>query len=129
MTTAFDTSIARHLEKGNKQMVRRIRMEKRMASGLVRACLKRGYAVTIDNGEDKPIEKSKDYRAIMKELWATDEEHVLIYDDKGKYLGWFFLVYGNDGYDLIADYSANEVCDELYNTDIEPLANRVEAGG
>ena len=125
---AFDTSIAKHLEKGNNAMVRRIRAEKRMASGLIKACLKRGYSVTIDNGEDKPVIRSTNYREIMTELWATDEEHVVIHDADGTPLGWFFLVYGNDGWDLISDYSANDVCDEIYNTDISPLADKVESG-
>ena len=125
---SFDTSIARALEKGWKDGARRMRMEKKMASGLIKACLRRGYFVTIDNGEDKPIVQSKNYRKIMNQLWQTDEEHVLIYDSVGKYLGWFFLVYGNDGWDLISDFSDNAACAAIWDEDMQPLADRVESG-
>ena len=40
---SFDQSIARALEKGWKEGARRMRMEKRMASGLIKACLSRGF--------------------------------------------------------------------------------------
>jgi hypothetical protein len=123
----FDSYIDRAIAKGHKDLAKRMRMEKRMASALVRACLARGFEVTIDNGEDRPIERSTSYKAIMGELWQTDEEHVLIFKD-GKRHGWFFLVYGNDGYDLIADYSDNPVCNSIWEEDITPVSDKLVAG-
>ena len=64
----------------------------------------------------------------MNVMWQTDEEHVLIYDRAGKCLGWFFLVYGNDGWDLISDFSDNAACNEIWNTDIQPLSDRIQEG-
>jgi hypothetical protein len=125
MTTNFDTNIARAKAKGWKEGVRRMRMEKRMASGLVKACLARGYRITVNNGEDVPIRKSKSYRAVMDALWQTDEEHLYIYDDADTRQGWFFLVFGNDGWDLVADYSDNDACNEVWKTVLSPLSDKL----
>jgi len=125
---SFNHGIKRALEKGWTAGARRMELERRMASALVKACLRRGFSVTIDNGEDKPIKKSRNYRAIMNEMWQTDEEHVVIFDAEGKRRGWFFLVYGNDGYDLVADYGITEATDAIWNEVISPLADKMEAG-
>ena len=125
---AFDTSIKRALEKGWKEGARRMRAEKRMASALIKACISRGFYVSVDNGEAVEIDKSRSYKAVMDVMWQTDEEHVLIYDAEGKCLGWFFLVYGNDGWDLISDYNANETCDAIWNEVLQPLSDRIQEG-
>jgi hypothetical protein len=122
---AFNTAIDRAVAKGWPEGAKRMRMEKRMASGLVKACLNLGFAITIDNGEDKPVVKSTSYRKIMDNLWQCDEEHVLIYDEKGKCFGWFYLVFGNDGWDLVADYSANDTCDMIWNETLGPLSDKL----
>jgi hypothetical protein len=125
---SFDTAIKNAVAKGWPEGARRMRMEKRVASALVKGLLGLGYTVTIDNGEDKPVEKGTRYTQIMNELWQTDEEHVLFHDGTGKTRGWFFLVYGNDGYDLISDYSANDATEYVYREKVEPVINRLEAG-
>lgn len=128
--TNFDTYIARAEEKGHADLAKRMKQEKRMASALVRACLARGYSITVDNGEDKPIEKSISYKAVMAELWQTDEEHVYIYSagKSGKCFGCFFLVYGNSGPELVADFSDTLACNAIWDEVLSPLASRMEGG-
>ena len=126
---SFNEHIARAKARGWAEGVRRMRMEKRMASALVKAILRWGYSVTIDNGEAKEIVKSTSYREIMDVMCQTDEEHVVLYDEAGKRHGWFYLVYGNDGWDLVADYGVNDVTDAIWNQVISPLADKLEAGG
>jgi hypothetical protein len=121
----FDTYIARALEKGHKDLAKRMKMEKRMASALVRAILDRGYLISVSNGEDWPIRRSKSYRAVMDVLWQTDEEAVCLYDPDGRPQGHFFLVYGNDGYDLIADYGITDATEAIYNEVISPLSDKL----
>src|SRR5580765_6314792 len=120
MTTNFDSYMDAAIAKGHRDLAKRMKQEKRMASGLILACLARGYRITVDNGEDKPIVLSKSYKAVMAELWQTDEEHVLIYDAEGKRQGWFFLVYGNDGWDLISDFADNAACRAIWDEVIKP---------
>ena len=124
---SFNHGIKRALERGWTAGARRMEMERRMASALVKACLRRGLAITIDNGEDKPVVKGTKYREIMNNLWQTDEEHIILHKN-GKRHGWFFLVYGNDGWDLVSDYAINDDTDAIWNEVISPLADKLEAG-
>lgn len=122
----FSAAIAKAKASGWQEGAKRMEKERRMASALVRACFDRGYMVSVHNGEDWAIRKSSSYRAVMDALWQTDEEHVVIFDlASGKRAGAFFLVYGNDGYDLIADCAANEACDAIWNEVIQPLSDKL----
>lgn len=48
--------------------------------------------------------KSNDPEHIANALYSTDEDQLLFY--KGdEYMGWVRLIYGNDGWDVINDYS------------------------
>jgi hypothetical protein len=129
MINSFDDAIERALNRGHKDLARRLRMEKRMATGLVKACLDLGFSISINNGEDWEIRKSTNSRKIMAAMFTTDEEYLVIHDEADKKRGWFFLVYGNDGWDLISDYSANDTCDMIWNETLSPLSDKVQAGG
>jgi hypothetical protein len=123
-TDAINRAKARNWPEG----ARRMELERRMASALVKACIDRGFRVTVDNGEDKPVVMSTNYRKVMNALWQTDEEYVVLHDATGKRYGWFFLVYGNSGWDLVSDYTVNAVCEAIWNEVITPLADKMEEG-
>jgi hypothetical protein len=106
-------------------MSHRMELERQMASALVKACLARGLTVTVNNGEDIAITRSTDYRAIMDALWQTDEEHLILHDALGRRQGWFFLVYGNDGHDLVCDYGITATTDEIWNKVVSPLSDKL----
>jgi hypothetical protein len=98
------------------KLEQRIRLEKRIGRRLVRDLLAAGYVITVNNGGDKnEIPYSSDFSTITNAMFATDEEHLLVakwgQDDSGKpYLdqtSFVFLVYGNDGWDVIADYGTS----------------------
>jgi hypothetical protein len=86
-------------------------VERKIADAFLTTALKAGFYVNIDNGGDdlelpKPI---NDKRAILKAMFAADEDRLYLYkspDDK-KAVGWVYFVYGNDGYDVISDYTVN----------------------
>ena len=68
-----------------------------------------GYRISVDDGEDEltPQQTLGDILAVMG---ATDSGDWLRFADpanQGKRVGWIHFIYGNDGYDVIADYSAN----------------------
>lgn len=125
--TAFDTYIANALEKGDRKLARRLREEKRMASALVKAVIARGFSVSIDNREAVEIKKSRSHRDVMAVMFLTDEEYVLLHDADGQRAGWFFLVYGNSGPELINDHADNEACRTIWGY-LQPLADRIEEG-
>ena len=100
------------------------RIVRKVAEGLIAA----GYAVTVDYGMDEPaIEASTSIKAIMAEVQACDEEWLIAMkaDESGqmKRAGMVFFVYGNDGWDVINDYSVSL---EPALKEAEALANRLE---
>lgn len=45
--------------------------------------------------------------SILAEMFLTDQEHLYIGGQGNRPEGWVFSVYGNDGYDVISDYTVN----------------------
>jgi len=86
----------------------RQRIERNIVTLIVESALDKGYQITIDNGEIA-LRRSRDAVEILDEIMATDEETLIFHktDKFGPY-GFVFLVYGNDGWDVIADYTDNE---------------------
>lgn len=81
---------------------KRQRVEKTIVRALVIAGIKAGYTITVDNGEEEVLIRSTDRIAIMREIMSVDEERLLFHKDKKTSM--VYLVYGNDGYDVIADH-------------------------
>ena len=84
--------------------MRRI-VEREIAAALIADGLAAGYAIAVNNGGDEDeLPPSTDAEAILAAMFATDDEHLHFYKD-GKRAGWVWFVYGNDGWDVISDYS------------------------
>lgn len=74
-------------------------------------------AVSLDRGYDldEMLLGSRDPEAIMHEAMAGDDCHVFVQPadgptvERGRVVsvGWVRLVFGNDGYDVIVDYTTN----------------------
>jgi len=77
-------------------------IERKIASALIKAGIAAGYSISVDNGEAVEIKESTDRKAILKVMFQTDEENLLFHKD-GKD-SFVYLVYGNDGYDVISNY-------------------------
>ncbi|WP_353645714.1 hypothetical protein [Mesorhizobium sp. WSM2239] len=123
--TGFDKYIA---EATDPALRKRIEIEKQMAEALVDTCLERGFVISVYDGEEWAIKRSGDKAAIMAELFATDDDQVVIRrKEDGRHLGWFHLVYGNCGYDVVSDHSDNEVCNEIWEKVLRPLSDKLEA--
>jgi hypothetical protein len=105
----------------SKEVAKRQMIEKRIARRFILDAIHAGYWLNVYNGGDtnelpKPSNKAKEVLAAM---FATDEETLLVYrkatvENEGRTpkpglirFGWVHLVYGNDGYDVIGDYTCN----------------------
>lgn len=89
------------------EVKRRQKIEKTIVRRVIRDALNAGYLLNVDNGGDKeelPKPTNK-YKEIDKVMYATDLEHLNLYKD-GKHFGQVLFVYGNDGWDVINDYSS-----------------------
>ena len=91
---------------------------------LVKHILSDGHSITIWNGdpEEPEIDKSTDMSDIFKASTASGEDLFEIYNNKGKKLGWFYLIYCNGSAQkgaaepmiVITDHSNNDYSNRLY---------------
>lgn len=128
--TGFDEAIANASnpdhQNYSRSLARRVTAEKRMCTALVKACLDRGYLVSVHDGEEWAVKKSTDKAVILAELFSTDQDEIVIRTTDGTRAGWFQLTYGNDGYDVVGDHTDNEVCNAIWNEVLSPLSNKIE---
>lgn len=83
--------------------------EKKIVGKLVEAFLSSGYLLTVECDGYVDLKLSDDKKKVMDALFAVDEAHLFVGDkDSGKHIGWVFLVFGNDGYDVICDHTTKE---------------------
>jgi hypothetical protein len=89
-------------------------VERKIARAFIREAIKQGYAINIDNGAGDTEngyelpEPSRDAAAILKAMFATDDERLYLFKaGAAEPCGWCWFVYGNDGWDVITDYTTN----------------------
>ena len=84
----------------------RHRHERAVVERLVTDAVAMGYRVSVNDGEEYVVKRSRDCKAIMQAMFSVDEEWLKIrtLDDEDS-VGSFYLIYGNDGWDVIADSS------------------------
>ncbi|HGC8067002.1 TPA: hypothetical protein ACI1IR_004362 [Yersinia enterocolitica] len=85
----------------------RLKIERRIAKAAVKGLIEAGYTVSVFDGEETTLTDSTDAKAIEAAMFTTDEDrlHVTRVTDGQK--GWVLFIYGNDGYDVIADNTVN----------------------
>lgn len=114
----------------------RQRIERQIVRQLVKDALAQGYrlAVSLERGYDvdEMLLGSTNVSEIMKAAFAGDEAHLFVQPATGNVVengqvisnGWVYIVLGNDGYDVISDYTTNL---ESLLFDTSRLAERLEA--
>jgi len=97
------------------------RGEAKVARRLVRAMLAAGWAVSVNDGEEWTVRRSRSEAEILAALCSTGEDAIRGYDAEGQSVGTFWLIWGNeaDGSELISDYTSNAA--------LEAIINQVEA--
>ena len=90
--------------------------EARVARKLVRAALARELSVSVNDGGEWTVRRSRNYREIVDALATTGADYVRMYAPTGDSVGTFTLIYGNDdsGDELIADHTDNTICENMY---------------
>ncbi|CAB4120950.1 hypothetical protein UFOVP4_26 [uncultured Caudovirales phage] len=97
------------------------RGEAKKARRLVRAMLAAGLAISVNDGEEWTVRRSRSEAEILEALCSTGEDGIRGYDAEGASVGTFWLIWGNapDGSELISDYTDNAA--------LEAIINQVEA--
>ena len=110
----------------------RKQFEALMIKQAIADCLQAGYVLSVNDGEETTLRKSTDPDTIFAAMQTTDEDYLLVHrvaSGPGKFsnqhFAWIRFIYGNDGWDVINDYTTNlEVT--LANT--RALADKLEEG-
>ena len=118
----------------------RIEVERKIVTAIVKDALKAGYRLTpsLERGYDReagdPLLGSTDVKAVLAELTAGDDAHLFIHAADGPVIdgstlvsvGWVYFVFGNDGWDVVSDYTTN--LDKLgLMTRADKIAKRYES--
>jgi hypothetical protein len=94
-------------------------IERKIVGKLVDDILRAGFrvAVSLERGYDVEdmLTGAADKAEIMEAAFAGDDCHLFVQPAKGPTVedgkviskGWVYLVFGNDGYDVISDYTVN----------------------
>lgn len=95
-------------------------IEKRIVRRFVKDAIAEGYrlAVSLERGYDVDdmLLGSVDVAKIMDEAFTGDEAHIFVQPKDGELvtgdgqvvsIGWVYIVLGNDGWDVISDYTVN----------------------
>jgi hypothetical protein len=89
-------------------------IEKQIARKIIKDALAAGYRVSVHDGEDYAVVRSKKGAEIFAALCTTDDDRLFFSTEhEGRRAGWVWLVYGNDGYDVICDYTATPEIERL----------------
>tara|TARA_R110002167_G_scaffold17065_5_gene65840 strand:- start:13402 stop:13761 length:360 start_codon:yes stop_codon:yes gene_type:complete len=95
---------------------------------LLAEILRRGYNVSVYDGEDWPLNCSSNLHEILDNLATSGEDMIEVRDKDYERVGKFYMIYcnGSEGDPLIclSDYSANGICEDIY-TDIETILSEV----
>lgn len=79
-------------------------LEIRIVNRLLKLLLKDGCSVTLSYGDgDDVVIKSRKFTDFHADIMACDQEWLRVYKND-KHIGTVFLVYGNEGHDVICDY-------------------------
>jgi len=86
----------------------RIKIEEQIVKEVVKAALAADYLLTVNDGEEDTLVNSENESAILAAMFTTDEDRLFFVNKvTRRIVGWVFFVYGNDGYDVINDYTTN----------------------
>lgn len=126
MKTGFDSAIERAENTCQRDLAQRLKAERIMAEVLIDAILKRDASVSVYDGEEFVLRRSKNKAEILLAMSSTDEDKLIIRDAATNRNGWFKLVYGNSGYDVVSDHSDNAFCNEIWEQVLKPLSDHLE---
>jgi len=94
-------------------------VERKIVGAFVDSALKAGHRLSVSLERGYDIEEcllgSTDRAKIMEEAFAGDDCHIFVHASEGEILienrinsiGWVYCVFGNDGWDVISDYTTN----------------------
>lgn len=84
----------------------RVELEDKIVRAVVEDAIAAGWTVGLHDGEDFAISRSTDADAVMAHTHSTDEQVLVLVGPGGDHAN-VWLVYGNDGWDVVSDYTTS----------------------
>lgn len=85
----------------------RLDIERRIVNKAVDTLLDQNYLLSVHDGEVTTVRRSNNASEIKAALRTTDMDQLIVHNACGQRVGWLRFVYGNDGFDVLADYTTN----------------------
>lgn len=84
-------------------------VEEQIIRGIIAAMLAENYELSVNDGEEITLKRSRDPEAIFAAMRTTDEDYLIIHTPGSGYRrdGWVFFVYGNEDHEVVNDYTTN----------------------
>lgn len=88
---------------------KRIATEAKIARICAKALVQSGYNIKVNDGEEDVTPYTGDLKVIEEAMFSTDEDYffTLRHTENGQERGWVRFIYGNDGWDVINDYTTS----------------------
>jgi hypothetical protein len=101
-----------YLNPANETVAARQRMEVAIVKQIVKDALKVGYALSVaGDGDELALTRSTNAKDVLDALINADDDTLYLerFNSAGALVesGWVRLIYGNDGWDVVNDYSLN----------------------
>ena len=85
----------------------RIAGELAVLKKVVKAAIKNGWTVSLNDGEEWTVKRSRDANEVIDAAMTTDEDYLRFRDADGNNMGAVYFVYGNSPDEVINDYSVS----------------------
>lgn len=87
-------------------------IERMVVGRVIADALAAGYAISVNDGEETTVKRSIDPAAILKAMFTTGEDYLLVHGRVGnhfarEHFAWVRFVYGNCGWEVVNDYTTN----------------------
>ena len=83
----------------------RQRFERMVIEQLINDTLSEHGTISVNDGEEWVLKRSGSRAEILGAMFSTEEEYLLLRDIHGETIVKVRLIYGNDGWDVMADHS------------------------
>lgn len=87
------------------EVIARQKIERRIVRELLKQLIANSYYVAVDNGETFQQTDKQTPTGIMALMFQTDDEWLKCRDKVSGKVSTVMLIYGNSGWDVVADYS------------------------
>lgn len=110
-TTYYPHPKLKPLSHYDKDVRGRIQTERAVCRKLIRALHAAGYKLRVVSTDDYETKVGEGEAGLMRALFNLDDAFLVPHTVCGTPHGWVRLVFGNDGWDVVSDYT----------TDLEPV--------